>query len=271
MNQITLILITLTTNSPLSLHANRTNLRIKHGVADTEGKYPYVVALILDGIFRAGTGTMLSPEWVLTAGHCLDEEITHIQYGNMTVMSMFSQSISEIIGKIKHPGFQRLSLLNDIGLCRVLPVELKKFGVLSALDYNSLMGKTVEYAGYGITHYPDRESDFFNRTLQVGEGIVVAGKGYTEQSAGPTICVAPKCSNKLADAASGDSGGPLFHDGKLVGIVSWGDDILPIGRYAAISPYLTWIHDVIIPPNYRRKFGSGKLRKRKYIIKLPYL
>lgn len=45
--------------------------RIVGGVDSQQGEWPWVVAIMREGLFICG-GTLLSSRWVLSAAHCFD-------------------------------------------------------------------------------------------------------------------------------------------------------------------------------------------------------
>lgn len=220
--------------------------RIYKGIDDTEGKYPYVVALV--DAYRHCTGTLISPNWVLTAAHCLFSA-TQVQFGNMSLHP--SKAKTRLILNSVVPPSRRFST-NDIGLLRVRTISMKEFAPLSAVDYKAMVGHSVHYAGFGITHLKgDKDNrtstDDDARPLQVGDGVITQcefdGMLYT---LGPFVCVSPRCSNKRQDTLPGDSGGPLFLDGKVVAVLHGGPAAaLAVSYYTPVSPYLQWIYDVM--------------------------
>lgn len=51
------------------------------------------------------------------------------------------------------------------------------------------------------------------------------------------------------DACGGDSGGPLIHDGVVIGITAWGLDCADPkypGAYTMVASFTNWINDVVI-------------------------
>nr|XP_021193332.2 serine protease ami [Helicoverpa armigera] len=223
--------------------------RIYKGVDDSEGKYPYVVALIK--YYRRGTGTLIAPNWVLTAARCLTSA-THIQFGDMTIPFEVTESKRLVLQTEQPPSTNMLG--PDLGLICVNTVPMKTYAMVSAVDYKVIEGHAVEFAGYGFTQKEwskDIETNFKKdqvRPLQLGSGLATGCKmnGYLF---GPFLCVAPKCSNAEQLTLPGDPGGPLFYDGKVAAVHIGSQTMSSVRHYTPLSPYLSWIQKVITTPH----------------------
>ncbi|XP_049876680.1 serine protease SP24D-like [Pectinophora gossypiella] len=242
------------------------------GVDAPEHRYPYVVALARfypesDDIARFCTGSLIANNWVLIAAHCfavfdiVPINTCIIMFGNLTITPNKNNS-AKILQAISHVRFHKERLKNDVGLLLVEHVELNSYGKLSPIDYVALIGRTLKYVGAGLTssdyeieHYPVKTRIKIKkdsvRPLQVGEALAVSCMRWEKRMVGfstvsiynnALICLRSRCSNRLGGSQSGDSGGPLLYDDKIVGIAHGS---MPSNTYeffyTAVSPHLDWI------------------------------
>ncbi|XP_028176008.1 mast cell protease 1A-like [Ostrinia furnacalis] len=246
-------------------------LRVIHGTPDVNNEFPYVVSLetyrqlnINWKIYRVCSGSLVTANWVLSAAHCLVPAVQVIRYGDMTVERNATDSINQVIKMFPHPNYKIMltppvMLVNDIGLALVEKVPVSP-GKLSAVDYKGLIGFEVRYAGFGLTHEKEHMYNKQNmekdnmKPLQVGMGVVIICPTI-DYTWNPGVCVAPKCSNKHHQPLPGDSGGPLFFDGKIVAVAS-GDFGSSITIHTPVSPYLIWINDVITKESHHVRINS---------------
>ncbi|XP_011308164.1 trypsin II-P29 [Fopius arisanus] len=247
------------------------NPRITNGVTAVPHKYPYQVSVQwglppLIKYRHVCGGSIISPSWILTAGHCITEipKIGRFQVsaGKHVINKDESGQQNRVVTvRISHPKYPGGIAQHDIGLLRlktpltytehIQPVALPPAG-------KQHKGETV-LTGWGsistkiIPKLPTQ--------LQTVEIPIVDYDACLESFKSTStkvelfdtqICTGPVGGNK--SACSGDSGGPLVQFGgngnpEQVGIVSWGT--YPCGVagtptvYTRVSSYTDWIQSQV--------------------------
>lgn len=179
---------------------------IEYGI----GFAPYtaqVQVMRADGTMPCGTCVMISDEVALTAAHVLDG------YVSGTVVT--GSSRHPVSSVSRHPKYDEGTFgVHDIALLRVeQPFGLQRYPAIS--DGGEKPGDTVSIAGYGITGRLSVGHSYLDGRLRAGtsairrlDGTLLICPARAPHTALP-FCIAP-----------GDSGGPVFANGKLVGIAS---------------------------------------------------
>ncbi|KAL7302838.1 hypothetical protein TKK_0004070 [Trichogramma kaykai] len=210
-------------------------------------KFPYQGQLIARGRMKCGV-SIISDYWLVTAAHCIvgTQFLLPRKIITGTRFNRRGGTMREIDYIVEHPRYDWRIYDNDIAL-----IKLKKPIVFDA------------------TQRPIQLTD---RPVKVGDKVLISGFGHTVNNGGVTSQQLLKatvyasdrescrkiylqtndtvtrnmfCAWALArDACQGDSGGPAVVDGKLAGIVSFGDDCgsatFP-GVYTEVHNYLAWI------------------------------
>ncbi|OWZ14560.1 hypothetical protein PHMEG_00011942 [Phytophthora megakarya] len=207
-------------------------------------------------------GTLITPEFILTAGHCLNDEPLLDVYASLGSIHQMGGGSStaemiRVIEAFRHPSYYLSSdlqtLIHDVALLKLeRPSKIQPPRLAAANGSDNKPGTIATALGWGLIN-----NETFSDTLQTVDIEIITDaeciKRYVavyEDTANNsivdewTMCAG---TGNGKDSCSGDSGGPLLVNDVLVGIVSTGPKdcgILP-AKYTRVSRYLSFINDVI--------------------------
>ncbi|SCG71459.1 S1 family peptidase [Micromonospora halophytica] len=187
---------------------------------NTVSSAPWAAAVFSNGSFTC-SGTIIAPQWVLTARHCLGGSMS-VRVGSVYRSSGgATRTVSATYGRY------------DLALMRLSsPVSTSYVTLASA---NPPINSTNTIYGWGQTCYSGCSASSQLKTASVR----VTSTNYTDAYGGQAI----RSTEITGNAWRGDSGGPQFYNGRQVGVASTADGY-SIQNYGSVAYNRAWITSV---------------------------
>ncbi|XP_067411474.1 kallikrein-14-like [Emydura macquarii macquarii] len=206
---------------------------------------PWQAALYAPQGYSCG-GTLISPEWVLTAGHC-HTGLTQVHLGAHDLRRPTQgQQLRGAVRAIRHPRYNLRTKDSDLLLLKLAPPAAINQYVRPLLLAARCVppGRRCLVSGWGTTTSPPVT---FSNVLHCTDINTVSAAecqaAYPVAVTDNMLCAGMKEGGQ--DSCQGDSGGPLVCDGELQGIVSWGEVECGLpnkpGVYTRVCKFLGWI------------------------------
>jgi len=238
--------------------------KIVGGVEANPHSWPWMVALMEAGNFQFCGGSLIAPQWVMTAGHCFygggPPSSYTVKLGAHNDQQQESTQVVAHVAKIfVHPQYNPSLYSHDITLLKLTqPVTYTDAISPVCLPFSNDDVEPDDTNGVCTGWGSTREGGNTVTTLrQVVVPIVdhqVCNQEYQPHGYPPIddtmICAG--LTNGGKDSCQGDSGGPyvFYRDGVWYehGIVSWGKGCAEAGFagvYSRVAAFLDFIHDTM--------------------------
>ncbi|KFB42848.1 trypsin [Anopheles sinensis] len=221
--------------------------RIVGGFEIDVSETPYQVSLQYLNSHRCG-GSVLNNKWVLTAAHCTDGIVPYalaVRLGSSRHAS--GGTVVNVANVVQHPNYDSATTDFDFALLE-LEGELSFSEVVQPIalpeqDEPVEDGTLTTVSGWGNTQSVSES----NEVLRAAN-VPTVNQQECDQAYGritdSMLCAGYKHGGK--DACQGDSGGPLVAEGKLVGVVSWGNGCAKPGYpgvYSRVAVVREWVRE----------------------------
>ncbi|XP_078578599.1 plasminogen-like [Branchiostoma floridae x Branchiostoma japonicum] len=230
--------------------------RVVGGEDARQGSWPWQVSMLLYGSSHVCGGSIIAPNWIATAAHCVDSNRSPSQWtirvGSYRRQNTDSTQRDHAVSRvIMHERYNSNLIDNDIALMKLSSsITFDDYAspvCLPTVDApDGTMCYTTGWGSTGGSGLPNILQQ--GKVPVVGRSTCNSGSYYNGQITNNMICAG--YTQGGVDACQGDSGGPFVcnYSGQwtLDGVVSWGYGCAQAykpGVYTRVTNYISWIND----------------------------
>lgn len=190
------------------------------------------------------TGTLIAPQTILTAAHCVYSYGTSAQYyAHFGPDGYNPQFTRQIVQQTRHPSYSSQGGQYDIAVLKlisavtnVVPIPINT----EEMD-TGMIGEPIRHVGYGVYAFVNGQPQSDGRKRQVTTPLRQLYTNLLESGA----------SNPTRQTCQGDSGGPGFMvigsvpTERVVGVVAFGDQLCEQNGYdTRVDTFASWVQGV---------------------------
>ncbi|XP_076365543.1 serine protease 1-like [Tachypleus tridentatus] len=233
------------------------DLRIIGGHETQKGRWPWQVAVLNKYLEPFCGGTLLTPQWVLTAAHCVRRRL-YVRAGEHDLVDAEeSEQEVRVADSFVHPNYDIETVNNDVALLRLRhPLRMNSYvqpACLPSSESELHIDTMATILGWGKR----RKAAMFGTDVLHEAQIPIVDiedcrKVYEDYYISDNMLCAGYERGRV-DSCAGDSGGPLLYevDGKweIYGITSFGEGCGRKGKYGIytnVVKFVKWIKKTII-------------------------
>ena len=229
-----------------SAYASGLESPVVGGTPVPAGEWPDTVAVLASNAMCSGT--LIAPDVVLTAGHCIDTHPKLVVVGSIDLARPGGMAIA-VKSATAYPHWQSAYDVGVLVLEHAAPAKPRAIASRCSIKEHLTAGEKVHVVGFGLT-----QLDGEGTNTRLHEAMIPVVDPMCTQESACQPAVAPggefTAGGSGVDACFGDSGGPIYMDTKngpaLLGVVSRGEALIgePCGGggvYVRADAVATWI------------------------------
>ncbi|MBV8759648.1 MAG: serine protease [Deltaproteobacteria bacterium] len=229
-----------------SAFASGIEVPVVGGTPVPAGEWPDTVAVLASNAMCSGT--LIAPDVVLTAGHCIETHPKLVVVGSVDLARPGGMAIA-VKSATAYPSWKSSYDVGVLVLDHAAPAKPRAIASACTVKEHLTAGAKVHVVGFGLT---TKAGDGTNTRLH--EAMIPIDDAMCTQDSACQPSVAPggefTAGGSGVDACFGDSGGPIYIDTKagpaLIGVVSRGEALIgePCGGggvYVRADAVARWI------------------------------